>query len=139
MSELSLEQPPLSNETKICDDGVQDNCLDDCEQDDDYEKHIRSSAESASQHKISDLIRILTCHLEKEGDLPMLYCSDECACKFESFSDFCSVGKVESSDKKFLMLGDFHVEGCDYLCSWLDLKYVKKSSISDGKKQEQEP
>lgn len=98
----------------------------------DYEIHIRESVESHSQHKISDLINILTSHMEKEGDLPLIYRGEDCACEFESFSDFCRTAKLGSTDKKVLMLGDFHFSGCSHLCHWLAPKYVKKSTQDEN-------
>lgn len=80
----------------------------------------------AYQHKISDLIKILTNHLREQGDIPILYCGDECAGTFEDFSEFCNPTKLEWSDDKVLMLGNFHTNGCDHRCYCLQLKYELK-------------
>lgn len=110
-----------------------------------YEKVVTKNMQSIYQHKISDLIKILEDYLEKEGDLPMIYYGNECACKFESFSDFCSPVTIklheqeileqgqeifkQRPDKKVLMLGDFHVDGCSHLCKYMGLKYVVKKKL----------
>ena len=89
-----------------------------------YEKIIRcNNLESVFQHKITDLIKELTSYLEKEGDIPVIYWDKECACKFDKFADFCDLGKLESTNNKVLMLGDFHVEGCNHMCKYLRLQF----------------
>ena len=89
-----------------------------------YEKIIHcNNLESVFQHKITDLIKVLTSHLEKEGDIPVIYWDKECACKFDKFTDFCDLGKLESTNNKVLMLGDFHVEGCSHMCKCLRLQF----------------
>lgn len=98
----------------------------DYDSDSEYEREIRDSVNTMSQHKISDLIKILTYHMSKHGDIPLIYRGRDCACNFESFYDFCHIAKVEQTDNKVLMLGDFHADGCSHLCSMLRLKYIKK-------------
>ena len=99
----------------------------DYDSDSEYEREIRDSVNTMSQHKISDLIKILSYHREKHGDIPLIYRGRDCACNFESFYDFCHIAKVEETNNKVLMLGDFHVDGCSHLCSMLNLKYIKKN------------
>jgi len=96
-----------------------------CELDLKWKREIRDRIPNMSQHNISDLINILNGFVKKHDDLPLIYRGKHCACKFESFSDFCHIAHVRQTDKKVLLLGDFHVDGCSHLCSWLDLQYIR--------------